>query len=283
MTFDRLWQANGPANIIGSYRGIILDIFGVIHDGVSAFAEALVALERMQEQRLRVCLVSNSPRRSRDVVARLEAMGVQRALFHEVITSGELVYEAFTGSHGFPVDATYLHLGPAELSGLLSGLPIRAVSNEENAAFVLATGWPEDDATLDRALVACHERNLPMICANPDLEVLIGGRRVACAGVLARRYEALGGHVFFYGKPYPQIYAKALSVLGLSAAEVLAIGDSVATDIKGGRAVGLDTALVLTGVHGDLLSSDGSPDLDALRSLCQRFDTNPKYLLRSLA
>ncbi|MBE1508749.1 TIGR01459 family HAD-type hydrolase [Rhizobium viscosum] len=270
------------ADLVGGYGGIVLDVFGVIHDGMSVFPEAYATLGLLRKEGIRICLLSNSPRRSDEVAKRLEAMGIGRELYHGLITSGELVYEALTESPEFPAGSTYFHLGPVELAELLSALPMNASMSIGAADFILTTGWPEEDAMTSKLLHACIARKLPMICANPDFEVLIGARKVICAGALARDYEMLGGRVISYGKPYRTAYSKALEVLCLTGEQVLAIGDSVATDIVGGRRAGLDTALVLTGVHKNCLTRDGKMDRIMLRDLFRQHSVAPDFILSSL-
>lgn len=270
------------ADLVGVYGGLVLDVFGVIHDGVSAFPDACATLDRFRKEGMRICLLSNSPRRSDGVAKRLEAMGIGRDLYHGLITSGELVYEALTESPEFPAGSTYFHIGPVELAELLSGLPMNASMTIEAADFILATGWPEEGPIIGKLLHAGISRKLPMICANPDFEVLIGDKKIICAGTLARNYEMLGGRVLSYGKPYQAAYSKALQVLCLSERQVLAIGDSVATDIVGGKRAGLDTALVLTGVHKNCLTRDGEMDRFILRDLFRQHGVEPDFILSSL-
>jgi HAD superfamily hydrolase (TIGR01459 family) len=270
------------ADLVGGYAGIVLDVFGVAHDGVSVFPEVRATLGRLRKEGILICLLSNSPRRSDEVAKRLGAMGIGRELYHGLITSGELVHEALTESPEFPAGSTYFHLGPVELAELLSGLPMNASMSIGAADFILATGWPEEGAMTSKLLHACITRKLPMICANPDFEVLVGDRKVTCAGALARDYEMLGGRVISYGKPHQAAYSKALEVLCPSGGKVLAIGDSVATDIVGGKRAGLDAALVLTGVHKNCLTCDGNMDRLMLRDLFRKHGVEADFILSSL-
>ena len=120
-----------------------------------------------------------------------------------------------------------------------------------------ATGCGEETVgDYEHHLVAGALSRLKMICANPDLEVIRGGRRIICAGALAQRYEELGGDVLYYGKPYPPIYDSCLHLIGdPDPARVLAIGDSLRTDIAGAAGMGMDSILVLGGIHGETLAS----------------------------
>ena len=275
-------------DIVGAYQGIILDIFGVVHDGVSAYPHAVEALVRMRARGIRICLLSNSPRRSRDVAVRLGSMGIGQDLYQGLITSGEMVYEALAATvpiAGTPVGGRYLHLGPAELSGLLHGLDLKAVKTVAEAGFLLATGCPDggDNDAIAPTLVAARTRNLPMVCANPDLEVFIGSSRIVCAGTIASRYEALGGSVVRYGKPYLPAYVRALQVLDLPAAHVLAIGDSLDTDILGASRARIDSALVMTGIHREHAGNGSGPDWQALNQLYRLHGAEPTFVLQSLA
>ncbi|MBB3659725.1 HAD superfamily hydrolase (TIGR01459 family) [Rhizobium sp. BK650] len=270
------------SDLAASYRGVVLDVFGVIHDGVSAFPGVRAALGQLQKRGIKTCLLSNSPRRADEVAKRLDAMGIGRDLYQGLITSGELTYQALNDFFEFPAGSSYFHIGPMELAGLTSGLPMNASRSLDTADFVLATGWPEDETLTGKLLPACLARRLPMICANPDLEVFIGDKKVICAGALARDYEMLGGRVISYGKPFQAAYLKALGVLCLSPEQTLAIGDSIATDIVGGQRAGLDTALVLTGVHKNCLTPAGGVDHFMLLELFRQHDVEPDFVLPSL-
>jgi HAD superfamily hydrolase (TIGR01459 family) len=92
-----------------------------------------------------------------------------------------------------------------------------------------------------------------MICANPDLEVIRGGVRVLCAGTLAQLYASWGGDVRSLGKPDPAIYASVIALLGVASGGILAVGDSLRTDIAGASATGLASCWVLGGLHGEEL------------------------------
>jgi HAD superfamily hydrolase (TIGR01459 family) len=158
------------------------------------------------------------------------------------------------------------HLGPERDRPVLEGLRFEVTDTPADADFVLNTGPddhrnPSDMAEFEAVLVECARYRLKMICGNPDLEVIRGGVRVLCAGALAARYRELGGDVRSLGKPDPAIYQPVLEQLGLPPGEVLAVGDSLRTDIAGAVGVDLAACWVLDGIHGaDLRTSDGSFD-----------------------
>ncbi|MDR7145143.1 TIGR01459 family HAD-type hydrolase [Rhizobium sp. BE258] len=270
-------------DIVPLYRGIILDIFGVLHDGVTVFEPVYETLSKLRAGGMRVCLLSNSPRRAAVVSERLSELGLGSDLYDGLISSGEMVHAALAGKiqiAGLPTGQRYLHAGPSDLAGLLDGLALKRVAAPAEADFILATGEIEP-GTL--SLEEAGKLGLPMVCANPDLEVIIAGQRIVCAGALAIRYEAIGGTVIRIGKPELPGYVAALRVLDLPASEVVAIGDSFATDIAGASGAGIASALALTGIHRDELLRDGLLDVERLATLCGEHRSVPGYILRQFS
>jgi HAD superfamily hydrolase (TIGR01459 family) len=270
-------------DIVPLYRGIILDIFGVLHDGVRVFEPAYETLSQLRAGGMRVCLLSNSPRRATVVCERLRELGLGRNLYDGLISSGEMVHAALAGKiqiAGLPTGKSYLHAGPSDLAGLLDSLALKRVAAPAEADFILATGEIEP-GTL--SLEEAGKLGLPMVCANPDLEVIIAGQRIVCAGALAVRYEAIGGTVIRIGKPELPAYVAALRVLDLPASEVVAIGDSFATDIVGASGAGIASALALTGIHRGELLRDGLLDAERLATLCGEHRSVPGYILRQFS
>jgi HAD superfamily hydrolase (TIGR01459 family) len=209
-------------------------------------------------------LLSNAPRRSHAAEAMLRDMGLGRDLYTDVLTSGEAVHLALhdrTDPWFAALGRRVWHLGPERDRNVMDGLDLAPVATPAEADFVLNTGPDDDRAPTDIApfeddLVACARHGLPMICANPDLEVIRGGVRVICAGALAARYERLGGAVRSVGKPDPAIYHPVLAMLGAERARTLAVGDSLRTDIAGAQAAGIDSCWVLGGIHAESLGDD---------------------------
>ena len=241
------------------YDGFIIDLWGVVHDGVRPCPGAVDCLARLKAAGRRSVLLSNAPRRAHAAQAAMRAMGIADSLYDGILTSGEAVHMALrdrTDPWFAALGERVFHLGPERDRNVIEGLPLVRVAAPEAADFVLNTG-PDDheagQAVEDFAplLEACRAAGLPMICANPDLEVIRGGVRVICAGALAARYAAMGGAVRSLGKPDPAIYARVFVMLGLDAARVLAVGDSLRTDIAGAAAVGIDSAWVLGGIHAE--------------------------------
>ena len=264
---------SGFAPLADRYDGFVLDLWGVIHDGVNAFPHSVDCLRRLRDAGKRTLLLSNVPRPNDAVRIMMRRMGIEDALYTDILTSGEAVRRALQS----PPDAWWaglgqrvFHLGPERDKPVLEGLPLIVTDRPEDADFVLNTGPddhrnPSDMNEFEQVLQDCAKANLKMICGNPDLVVIRGGVRVLCAGSLAARYQELGGDVRSVGKPDPAIYRPVLEVLNLPSERVLAVGDSLHTDIAGATGVGLAVCWVLDGIHGASLS-DGAGGFDPVKT-----------------
>ena len=273
----------GLRSLADSYQALLCDLWGVVHNGVSAFDEAAEALSRFRQGGGRVLLISNAPRPSMTVAAQLATIGVAREAWDAILTSGDLTRDGLRrGRYG-----RIHHLGPARDKPLMEGLP--PTVSERDAESVLCTGLlddarerPEDYAPLLRRL---HARRLPMLCANPDKIVQRGESLIPCAGALADLYQAMGGAVVFFGKPHSGIYDRAMEILlrlGVSdKRRILAIGDGLQTDMLGASAYGLDRLFIGGGVAAASL-----PDLPTEEALRRIFGashmTPPDFFMARL-
>ncbi|MBV9251892.1 MAG: TIGR01459 family HAD-type hydrolase [Acetobacteraceae bacterium] len=249
---------SGFAPLAARYDGFVLDLWGVIHDGINAFPHAVECLGQLRKAGKRTLLLSNVPRPNGAVQAQMRRMGIDESLYTGILTSGEAVRRALRDPPDLwwaELGERVFHLGPERDLPIFEGLPLVRVPDPGEANFVLNTGPddhrnPTDLGAFEAVLQDCAAHRLPMVCANPDLEVIRGGIRVLCAGALAVRYQELGGDVRSLGKPHPAIYDSALQLLGVPADRVLAVGDSLRTDIAGAIAVHLPACWVLDGIHG---------------------------------
>jgi HAD superfamily hydrolase (TIGR01459 family) len=254
----------GIAPLAERYDGFIVDLWGVVHDGFTVFPGALECLRRLAGRP--VLLLSNAPRRADSVQRTLRRLGIEDALYTHILTSGEATWLALrdrTDPWFAALGTRVYHLGPERDRGVVEGLGLTLVANPAAADFLLNTGPDDqrDTAGLNEFtgdLHACLGAGLKMICANPDLEIVRGGARILCAGALAAWYEAQGGEVRWIGKPDRAIYRHALGMLGLAPDRVLAIGDSLRTDIAGAAAAGLDSVWVLGGIHAAEINGDAA-------------------------
>jgi HAD superfamily hydrolase (TIGR01459 family) len=263
----------GFASLADRYDGFVLDLWGVIHDGVNAFPHAVDCLARLREAGKRTLLLSNVPRPNEAAQELMRRMGIPDDLYTAILTSGEAVRRALQSPPDLwwaELGTRVFHLGPERDNGVIEGLPLTKVSQPSEANFVLNTGPddhrnPTDMAEFEEVLQDCAHHHLPMICANPDLQVIRGGVRVLCAGSLALRYQELGGDVRSIGKPDPAIYQPVLQSLDLPVQRVLAVGDALHTDIAGAAGVDLAACWVLGGVHAEALTN-GNGGYDVARA-----------------
>jgi HAD superfamily hydrolase (TIGR01459 family) len=275
---------DGLGEVADGYDGFILDLWGVLHDGVRAFPGALDALRRLKQQAKRVAILSNGPRRAAAVAERCGELGIGSELYEFLHSSGEECWLALAEGHGSTTGRRMLPIVPKKDRGLLAGLDLDPVSAPSAADFALLTGTDRPEETvadyrpiLEAALAA----GLPMLCANPDLEVVRGGVREICAGAIAARYEEMGGRVRYFGKPHRAVYDRCLAALApLPPARILAVGDSLRTDIAGARGAGLDSLLVVEGIHRDELGAEGGFDAEKLRRLCRRQGCAPRFVVQ---
>jgi HAD superfamily hydrolase (TIGR01459 family) len=275
----------GVAALAADYDGFILDLWGVIHDGVNVFPGVVDALNHMDAAGKRFLMLSNAPRRADVIADGMIKMGIPEKFCRAIVSSGEAAWQELKARRDpwyARLGRTCLHFGPDRDLNMFEGLDLARVPKIDDASFIMNTGpWRDEEQVSDyedlmRAGVA---RKLPMVCVNPDLEVIRGGTRIICAGALAQRYEELGGDVRYEGKPYKEIYGRCFDMLGMTdKRRVLAIGDSLRTDIAGAEAAGIDSVLVTaTGLHRDETSSE------AIAAACERAGVRPTGLLARLA
>src|SRR5712691_4265396 len=232
------------ATLASGYDVVLCDVWGVVHNGVAATPEACDALARFRGGGGTVVLVTNAPRPG-EVVARLtlDRLGVPRAAYDAIVSSGDVTHALIAARAG----ARVFHIGPERDLPIFEGLDA-PVAPLERADYAVCSGLADDTVETPQdyhdLIERMRARALPMICANPDVVVERGDRLVYCAGAIADLYAAAGGEVVFAGKPYRPIYDQALDIAKAARgkpaerARVLAIGDSVRTDLKGAAAYG---------------------------------------------
>ena len=232
----------------------LVDIWGVMHNGVQPFAPACEACRQFREGGGLVMLVSNSPRPREGVAAQLDRIGVPRSGYDAIVSSGDVartLIETYAGRRVF-------HIGPERDLAVFAGIDVERVGADRADAVVCTGLYDDERETPDdyaQTVAACVSRGLPMLCANPDLTVERGGRIIYCAGALAQAYELLGGAVTYAGKPYLPIYELAFATLermrpgSSDRSRLLAIGDGVRTDLAGAAAAGVRSLFVASGVH----------------------------------
>jgi HAD superfamily hydrolase (TIGR01450 family) len=249
-------------------------VWGVLHNGERAFEQAAKALEEARKRGLAVVMITNSPRPHEGVEEQFATIGVPTAAWDRVVTSGDVTQELVRQG-----PRLVFHLGPDRDLNFYDGLNVELVEEFE-ANSVVCTGLlddeietPDDYAEMLRRMRA---RNLPMVCANPDIVVERGDRIIWCAGALARDYALLGGRTIVAGKPHAPIYAAALKAAGavlgreVRRDEALAIGDGMLTDVKGAADNGIDVLYVSGGVHARDYGHPDEPEPEKLQAFLDK-------------
>lgn len=277
------------APLARDYDVLLSDVWGVVHNGVEAFADACEALTRFRNGGGTVIMITNAPRPAASVERILDRMGVSHDAYDAIVSSGDVTRSLVIDR----LDQSVFHLGPDRDKPIFRDLAI-TFAPVESADYVVCSGLFDDDTETPEhyrdMLAAMRRRSLFMICANPDIVVERGTDLIYCAGALADAYAEIGGEVLYCGKPYAAIYEASLR----RAAEfrsgelpqrrrVLAIGDSLRTDLKGAALYGIDSLFVISGLHaGEFESADGL-DRAKLKSAFDTAGVAPKAVTRAVA
>jgi len=270
------------------YDVLFCDVWGVVHNGMAAFPAACEALTRFRAGGGTAILITNAPRPDAAVARILDRLGVPREAYDAITSSGDVTRGIVEKRRGERV----FHLGPERDKPIFAGLDI-SFAPLEGADYVVCSGLFDDTIetpeTYRGMLAAMRARSLFMVCANPDIVVERGDALVYCAGALADAYAALGGEVLYCGKPHAPIYETALATASAlrggrtpPLARVLAIGDSVRTDLTGAKAFGVDSVFVVSGIHAEELGDRKAPDLGALNPLFAAAGVTPRAVMRGL-
>ncbi len=275
---------SGLGQLAADYDALLCDVWGVIHNGREAFPAACEALALYKAERGPVVLISNSPRPGPAVATQMRQLGVPDAAWSAIVTSGDVTRHELAARAPGPAWA----IGPMRDAPLYEGTGIHFAEVPEEAAFVSCTGPFDDEIETpedfrDRFEI-CVARGLLMVCANPDKVVQRGDKTIYCGGALADLYAAMGGQVVMAGKPYAPIYDaayEAVAQLLLSTpdkARLLAIGDGLATDVKGANAQGLDCLFLASGIHAaEVTGADGRLDPGKTAALLGKAGLTARY------
>ena len=263
---------------------VLSDIWGVVHNGLEAFPDACEALHKYRGRGGTVILITNAPRPADSVQRQLRKLGIADETYDAIVSSGDLTRHYVADHPGRKV----FWLGPERDNSIYRGLdPVLAPL--EDADYIVCTGLLDDETESAEdyrgMMQKARERKLTLNCANPDIVVERGDRLIYCAGAIAELYRELGGDVIFYGKPHRPIYERAMTLalerrghaVGLD--RVLAIGDSVRTDLAGAHGFGIDCLFVTRGIHSE--EFEGVDQLDPA-SVKELFGHPPKALIREL-
>src|SRR6201992_3133652 len=275
-------------DLVADVDVLLSDIWGVVHNGLVAFPEACEALRNFRSQGGSVILITNAPRPAESVDRQLRQPDVADETFDAIVSSGDLTRNYVADHPG----KRMFWVGPERDSSIYRGLDAGLVPLEQ-ADYIVCTGLFDDEtetAENYRAmLLQARERKLTLVCANPDLVVERGDRLIYCAGAIADLYGSLRGGVFFAGEPPPPAYHGALAKAAAARGKlptldrVLAIGDSVRTDLTGANAFGIDCLFVTAGIHAEELGGRDNPDAALLQTIFAEAKRHPRAVMRRLA
>ncbi len=272
------------SDLVNGVEVILSDIWGVVHNGLESFPEACEALHTYRQRGGTVILITNAPRPANSVQRQLRKLGVADETYDAIVSSGDLT-RSFVADHP---GKKIFWIGPERNSSIHRGLDA-VMAPLEQADYIICTGLFDDEtesAEDYRAMMLlAREHKLPLICANPDIVVERGDRLIYCAGAIAELYRELGGEAIFYGKPHRPIYERAMALAAerrgrpTSLDRVLAIGDSVRTDLTGALGFGIDCLFLTRGIHSE--EFEGIDQLDPA-SVKELFGHPPRALMREL-
>jgi len=270
--------------VSGGVEVVLSDIWGVVHNGIEAFRDVCEALHSFRNQGGAVILITNAPRPADSVRRQLRKLGVADDAYDAIVSSGDLTRLYVADHPGRKV----FWLGPERDGSIYRGLDA-VLSPLEDASYIVCTGLFDDETETAEdyreMMLKARERKLELICANPDIVVERGDRLVYCAGAIAELYRELGGDVIFYGKPHRPIYERAMELaaakLGHAVAlnRVIAIGDSVRTDLAGAHGFGIVCLFITRGIHAEEFAGVDQLDPASVKEL---FGHPPRALIREL-
>lgn len=261
------------AGLLSGYDVIYCDVWGVLHDGHRAFASACDALLRFRAGGGTVVLISNAPVPGDRVAAMLDARDVPREAYDAVVASGDIALSHIV-AQGY---RRIYCIGPADRDAATFARLTATQAPLEEAEAILCTGLNDDltETAEDYrpVLEAARRLAVPFVCANPDLVVDVGGRQYLCAGAIADLYERMDGPVFWAGKPHANAYAAAQAAAERLRAgpvprqRIIAVGDSLRTDLAGAQAAGIAAIFVASGIHREETMGDDGIHLGKLAQL----------------
>ena len=267
----KLKELNHLSDIYKKYDTFIIDLRGVMHNGVMLNPKAMEAIDQLKKNLKKIVFLSNAPRPSSKVISFLLKMNMNKKYLANVVTSGEAAMYAINKNK---FGKTFFHLGPPRDTSIFEKVKDNK-ANLENCDFILCTGLFDDyenDLGYYKKFLKKHISK-KLVCTNPDLTVHRGAVEELCAGSVAKVFEELGGEVVYFGKPYREIYNMCFN----SDEKVLAIGDNLRTDIKGANNLNLDCIFITEGVHRDEYNNTLE-----LNNLLKKYNVNANFFQKEL-
>ncbi|WP_339769892.1 TIGR01459 family HAD-type hydrolase [uncultured Pseudosulfitobacter sp.] len=278
------------SDVSDRYDALFVDLWGCVHNGVTAFPDAVAALQAYRKTGGTVVLVTNAPRPRASVTTQIAKMGVPDDAWDTIATSGD---SARTAMYRGAVGQKVFFIGESRDTNFFD--PIGVVDEPvdiqivplEEAEGIVCTGPFDPMADIDDLrpqLLYAKQKGMKLLCANPDIVVDRGDVREWCAGAVAKLYTEMGGESLYTGKPHPPIYDLARLRLGeinrkTDSGSILAIGDGVLTDIQGAQGEDIDSLFISGGLAAEETKTETQPDADALQTYLDREMVNPTYTI----
>jgi len=262
----------GLRSIVDNYQLFYVDLWGVVHNGISLHSEAINVLKEITKKKKDYILLTNAPRPNHSVQFFLEKLGMEREIRDHVFTSGEAALNYLKKNFK---DKFFFHVGPPRDFDLFKDFEKMKSENISKCNYILCTGLFDDHDQDLKYYKDLFEKNLKkkMICTNPDLIVDRGNKRELCAGSVAMVFEKMGGEVIYFGKPYPEVYNQSINNKNK---KILSIGDNLNTDIKGANLHNFDSLLISNGIHKNEIEENG------IEKLSKSYETICNYIQKDL-
>ena len=264
----------GLRSIADNYELFYVDLWGVVHNGVSLYQEAIKTLNEITKKKKDYILLSNAPRPNHSVRSFLEKLGIEKEITNHVFTSGEAALNFLKKNLS---EKTFFHVGPPRDFDLFKNFKNHKSENIQNCDYILCTGLFDDYDKELKYYKSLFENNLKikMICTNPDLIVDRGNTRELCAGSVAMVFEKMGGEVVYFGKPYPEVYNQSFDNKNK---KILSIGDNLNTDIKGANLLNFDSLLISNGIHKNEIKEKGIEKISkSYEAICNYIQSELKW------
>ena len=259
-------ELNHLSDIYKNYDTFVIDLWGVMHNGMALNQKAIEAIKQLKNQSKKIVFLSNAPRPSSKVINFLLKMNMDSKYLSNVMTSGEAAMHAINKNQ---FGKNFFHLGPPRDTSVFEKVKENK-TDIESCDFILCTGLFDEykkDLEFYKKLLKKYVSK-KLVCTNPDLTVHRGNIEELCAGSVAKVFEELGGEVVYFGKPYKEVYRMCFN----SNEKVLAVGDNLRTDIKGANNLKIDCIFISNGVHRDEYK-----DTSELDSLLEKYKVKANF------
>ena len=264
----------GLSSIADNYQLFYIDLWGVVHNGVSLHQEAIKTLKEIAKKKKDFILLTNAPRPNWVVKSFLEKLGMEKEIRDHVFTSGEAALNYLKKNL---LNNSFFHVGPPRDFDLFKDFEKKKTQNIEKCDYILCTGLFDNHDKDLKYYNKLFENNLQkkMICTNPDLIVDRGNKRELCAGSVAMVFEKMGGKVVYFGKPYPEVYNQSIDNKNK---KILSIGDNLNTDIKGANLLNFDSLIISNGIHkNEILEKGIEKTSRSYESICNYIQSELKW------